>query len=83
MATGPNTTSGQDTSKAGDSALPPPYPRETDVLALYSDILASFKTEISAVIKLEMKATLSEDLAFIKGELQAVRAELANNVRSE
>lgn len=43
------------------------------------DILALIKAEISAIIRSEMKATLAEDLTFIKVELQAVRAKVANS----
>lgn len=38
------------------------------------------KTEISVIVRLQMKAALAEDLDFIKGEFQAVRAEVVNSI---
>lgn len=74
----PDTASEQTIAKAGSSAPPSPSRCEADALSLKSDILAAIKTDISVVIKSEIKEALAEEFTFIKGELQAVRAEVAN-----
>lgn len=74
----PDTASEQTIAKAGSSAPPSPSRGEADALSLKSDILAAIKTDISVVIKSEIKEALAEEFTFIKGELQAVRAEVAN-----
>lgn len=50
-----------------------------DAKSLKSEILLSLKTEISAVIKSEMKNALADDFDFLKSELQALKAEVQNN----
>ena len=50
-----------------------------DAESLKSEILLLLKTEISAVIKSEMKSALAEDFDFLKNELQALKAEVKNN----
>lgn len=43
------------------------------------DILPSIKIEDSVIIRMEMKAALTEDFNFIKSKLQAVRVEVVNS----
>lgn len=50
-----------------------------DAKSLKSAILLSLKTEISAVIKSEMKSTLAKDFHLLKNKLQALKAEVKNN----
>lgn len=49
-----------------------------DAKSLKSEILLSLKTDISAVIKSEMKNILADDFGFLKCELQALKAEVKN-----
>ncbi|MEQ2238460.1 hypothetical protein ILYODFUR_033313 [Ilyodon furcidens] len=74
----PETASGQSTSNTGNSTPPSSTPSQADVLSWKSDILASIKTDISAVIKSEMKDALAEVFSSFKSELQAVKVEVAN-----
>lgn len=48
--------------------------------SLKLEILLSLKTEISAVIKSEMKNALAVDFDFLKKELHALKAEVKNNI---
>lgn len=67
---------------SGTGKLAPPSlsSRETDESALKSDILASIRTEVSVIIRMEMNAALVEDFNCIKGKHQAMRAEAVNKV---
>lgn len=50
-----------------------------DTADLKAQILLSLKSDITAVIKEELRNALSEDFNFLKTELQAVRSEIANS----
>lgn len=68
--------------KAAALALPPPCSGGRDESSLRSDLLISFRADVLAMIKTELRAALTEDFDFIKSELQAVRTELMNTTAS-
>lgn len=58
----PNASSDRNASKAmSESAPPSPNSSETDTSGLKSEILLALKSDISAVIKSELKDALAED----------------------
>ena len=82
--TRPNTARSQTATTTAPRASPPQLwsasiKPEMDAKSLKSEILLSLKTEISAVIKSEMKNALADDFDFLKNELQALKAEVKNN----
>ncbi|KAL0185492.1 hypothetical protein M9458_021189 [Cirrhinus mrigala] len=82
--TRPNTAGSHTATNTAARASPPQLRSanakpEMDAKSLKSEILLSLKTEISAVIKSEMKNTLADDFDFLKNELQALKAEVKNN----
>lgn len=56
-----------------------PEDKNMDTDALKMDIVSSLRADISLAIKEELKSALAETFAGIKSELQAIRAEIANN----
>lgn len=82
--TRPNTAGSHTATNTAARASPPQLwsanaKPEMDAKSLKSEILLSLKTEISAVIKSEMKNALANDFDFLKNELQALKAEVKNN----
>ncbi|GAA6107512.1 uncharacterized protein LOC124626348 [Tachysurus ichikawai] len=72
----PNASSDRNVSKArSESAPPSPNPSEMDTSGLMSGILLALKSDISVVIKSELKDALAEDFDFLKSELRAVKSE--------
>lgn len=53
---------------------------EMDAMAFKADILSSLKVDISAVIKLELKNALAEDLRYHKSKLKEVKSEIVNSI---
>lgn len=75
-----NASSDRNVSKAmSESAPPSPNPSEMDTSGLKSETLLALKSNISAVIKSELKDALAEDFDFLKSELQAVKSEIINS----
>ncbi|RXN18047.1 putative transposase element L1Md-A101/L1Md-A102/L1Md-A2 [Labeo rohita] len=60
---------------------PPPLdsPEKMDAADLKAEILRSLRTDISEVIKSELKNALADDFNYLKNEMQAVKAEIINN----
>lgn len=79
VPTGPGTAPDRSASGVGGLAPPSPGSGQTVESTLKSDILPSIKIDISVIIRMGMKAALTEDFNFIKSELQAVRAEVVNS----
>ncbi len=78
--TRPNTSSDQSTAKSLAEVTPPsPTSGKMDAEGLKSEILLSLKTDISTVIKSELKNALSDDFESLKNELKAVKTEIINN----
>lgn len=48
--------------------------------AMKTEILSALRTDISALLRSELKSTLAEEFEGIKTELQAVKAEVVNNI---
>lgn len=79
--TRPDTTSTSRSTGPPAKTTQPPLEGspEMDVEAMKRDILLSLKTDISDVIKSEMKSALADGFNTIKNELEAVKVEIKNN----
>lgn len=81
----PNTSSSQGSSDDRDvapshtQATSGTEPTGVDIADLKAEILVSLKSDITAVIREQLRNALSEDFNFLKTELQAVRSEIANS----
>ncbi len=72
--TRPNTASSHTTTATPAETSPPHAGKpEMDTESLKLEILLTLKTEISAVIKSELKSIFADDFDFLKSELQAVK----------
>lgn len=64
--------------EAAASTPPPPGSGGKRELSLRTDLLASIRADVAAMIKMELRATVTEDLNFIKSKLQVVQAKLVS-----
>lgn len=80
-STRPSATSSSCSTITRSRTTPSPWgsPEKMDVAALKAEILCSLKSDISAVIRSELKSAFADEFSSLKNEIQAVRKEIINH----